>query len=303
MRSHCVGVVIRDRIDLTRHTFNSLFYSTQPKDSYDLILIDNGSSKENSGEIKKLVKLLPVKNLVVMAETSVSKAWNLFLALSQDYEYRLKLDNDIVLHNTVKPPTSTAVQASSPGETDALAGAPRSVSVIKGAGRRTVKRPVNANSSDFLNMMTDFSVEHKTQITSLVPIPPTQVFGVMYKALSESRRNKMPYLIGSCMMISKTAFDKLGYFDERLPRRIDIEYTQRALRNGFNIGYHPYYGTVHLGSDKNTETKEEFQKKQLEANRVELLEPKIEAYSSSQWESVVGLIKEKCNENKVVHLR
>lgn len=314
MRKFAVGCVIKDRWDLTQSTFNGLFYSDQDKSTYDLYLIDNGSSEETSLKIKQYVKsaLLPIKNLIVTPEVSVSKAWNLFLALTKDYEYRVKFDNDIVLHNTIVPRSEKAFtvkqNAMLPNEVDPLAGSPRSFSVIKGIGsahKAKAKRDMikqNMNHSSFLEHMYDFSFENNADLVALVPVSPNETFGKMYDAVLKVRRGGVPYLFGSCMMITKKAFETLGYFDERLPRRIDIEYSQRAIRNNLNIGYHPFYGVAHIGAGKSTESRDKIEQKYQQANMIEINEPRIETKADSQWEKVIAPIQKQCAKNKVLCL-
>lgn len=313
-KRYAIGIVIRDRWDLTQNTFNGLFYSDQDKSTYDLYLIDNGSSEETNLKIKQYVKsgLLPVKNLIVTPELSISKAWNLFLCLAKDYEYRVKFDNDIVLHNTIVPRSEKAFtiqkNVSMPNHVDPSAGSPKSHSVINGIGlsnKSKAKRDMikhNMNHSSFLEHMYDFSFENNVDLVALVPVSPNENFGKMHDAVIRVKRGGIPYLFGSCMMITKKAFDTLGYFDERLPRRIDIEYSQRAIRNNLNIGYHPFYGVAHIGAGKSTESRDQIEQKYQHANMIEINEPKIETKADSQWEKVIMSIQKQCAKNKVLCL-
>lgn len=306
----CIGLVVKNRWELTEKTLNSLFYSDQDKKSYEVILIDNGSSKETQEKLKDYVKssLLPIRNLVIMKEMSVSQAWNLFLCLSQEFENRIKFDNDLILNNTIVPstqPFSVKRNTPAPNEAEALAmsGSPMSVSVVRG---RTIshrrKENILLKHSRFIEHMLDFSEQGNVDLVSLVPVSPNQTFASMLNAIQGRTRNKMPYLFGACMLITRKAFDTLGYFDERLPRRIDIEYSQRAIKNKLNIGYHPFYGVTHIGVGKSTEKQEEIDQKYHEANSIEDTQPAIETRGYSEWEGVFKSLKRYCYGNKVLSL-
>lgn len=312
LKEFCVGIVVRNRIELTESTLMSMYYSDQPKSSYDVIIINNGSDEKTSKSLNNYVKsgFLPVKNLIHIPEISVSKAWNLFLSMSKDYNYRIKYDNDLILQNTINPTNREfskvgRTETSSPADADPLAGAPRSVGIIKGHIHRPKKQKDAAIKvhSCFLDHMKEFATQNNVSLTSLVPISPNETFTRMYHAVLTARRNKMPYLFGACMMVDKKSFDLLGYFDERLPRRIDIEYSQRAIRNKLNIGYHPFYGVVHIGTGNSTESKAEIQEKYNQANEIERTVAPIDQFCSSKWSDKSDKIIEKASKYKILNLK
>ena len=298
MTDFALGIVIRDRWDLTRQTLDSLSFCDQPRDSYDIFLIDNGSSEENRGNLKNYLKssTLPYKSIIFLPENSISKAWNLFLALSRHYDYRVKYDNDLVLPNTISVQQEVNPGAPNPSDYGTNpgaipSGAPR---VGVGAARAAIQRRKEMKKlkshTAFLNHMLDFATENNVHLTSLVPVSPELTFLAMYRAVISRQWAGLPYLFGACMMISRKCFEKIGYFHEKMDRRIDMEYSQRAVKNGMNIGYHPFYGVIHTGAHETTESAELVKMKQQKSIVTEKENP-IETYSNSQWENCIESIE------------
>ena len=308
MNKHCVGIVIKDRWDLTYQTLMSLYYCSQS--SFDLILIDNGSSSENLDNLKEWMEsgLIPVKNLFCLPETPLATAWNLFLAMSKDYRYRTKMDNDLRFFNTpvahVKPlelqPVSPAKKMATPMMTGTNPGATPVASFVKGAGRQHTKKSSQRTHSAFLDHMELYHKRVTADLIALVPVSPKENFAATYKKLHTVTYKDMPYLFGACMLITKKCFDKLGYFDERLPRKIDIEYSQRALRNGINISYHDFYWVSHIGARQSTDDQAARDEKYRQALFIQDSEPPVECYADSEWELILPKIQKLAQENKVV---
>ena len=101
-REYAVGILVKNRPELTEKTLLSLFYADQPPTSYDLYIIDNGSSQRNLNELKEWVgsSVLRTKNMFCLSGYSIPQAWNLFLMATKDYSFRTLMDNDMVLYNT-----------------------------------------------------------------------------------------------------------------------------------------------------------------------------------------------------------
>ncbi len=311
-KKFALGIVIKDRWGLTLDCLNSLYYSDQSVRDYDLFLIDNGSTDENVAHLKQYVKsnLLPVKNLISIPETPVPKAWNLFLLLSKDYDFRVKYDNDLVLKGTIIPsePVPKPKGRSLPGDTGLNPGAVPSAPPIKGLGQiqsnarfRAQAKKIKRHSA-FLTHMREFAEENNVDISALVPVNPEQSFGSMWYEVIRAQWKGLPYIFGACMMITKKCFDTLGYFDERLPRRVDMEYSQRAIRNKFNIGYHPYFHVRHIGAGKSTERTDIIQAKYKECIRIQEEEGNVEKYAHSEWEIASKQIKDLTNDYRVLTL-
>jgi len=242
------------------------------------------------------------------------------LSMTKDYDYRLKLDNDIVMLKTVTPPAKigsdgSPVPDSSPAEVDPLSGSPRSGAIIGGVnsptsrlhspsvgiGSRGKKSFVSDNSSRFIDHLTGFAEANAVDLTALVPVPPTMAFPSAFNEAVNRTLDGRSYLAGACMLISKKAFELLGYFDERLDKRIDIEYSQRAIRNRINIGYHPSYWSIHIGAREPTDEKAVRDQKYAIATQIMQSQP-IPNYSDSTWEKVLRQIKKSSQKHKIVNI-
>lgn len=308
MRQHAIGIVVKDRFDYTEKTLDSLYYADQDKNAYDLFLIDNGSSPATQEKLRRYAQsgLVPVKNLIITPEVSVPQAWNLFLALTAQYSYRTKMDNDIVLGGTLLIPEKKTdiagriIDSPSPADVDPKAGAPLSGVVIKGVGQaaraKTMARPPKIHSC-FLLHMSEFSEQYNVDVVSLVPVAKGQNFATMHELLV---RKPDPCLVGHCMMITRKAFETLGYFDERLPRQVDIDYTKRAIKSKLNIGYHPFYGIIHLGHDKPTEGTSLYNQRIAAASQI--LATPVSAPVPSAWTEYMPEIEKECSNHKIVSL-
>ena len=308
-----IGILIRNRWDLTSNTLMSLYYSSQSKNTYDVFIIDNKSDDSNVKQLKKFVssELLPIKNVYLLSEEmSIPQCWNLFMGLTYDYSERIKIDNDIVLLKTIVPSSSSDKKniIDGPAGVDPLSGAPRSGSIIGGitlnstsatGGIHYKKSDGVPGNSNFIQHMKLFSKENGVEIVSLLPVPPDGLFVNMFNEMIGRKINGRNFLLGGCIQISKKAYDKLGYFDERLSRQIDIEYTQRAIRKGINIGYHPSYWVVHMGAGHPTEPNDQYQIKM--ASSLRSMETPIEK-TTTIWEPVWRQIYLSSKKSKIVNI-
>jgi len=294
-------MVIQNRWSETLQSLQSIYYSDQDKSSFDVYLIDNGSSEENVDNVKEFVKsgMLPVKNLFCMSEMSISKAWNLFLAVSQDYDYRTKYDNDMVLHGTLatKPtqvPQNAVIGGSNPGSIPS--GPP-----IRGIGHHNKHKIVQLHTA-FLDHLQEFSKKYNVDATALIPVIPGQFFGKMMEECASKTWQGLPYLFGACIMISKKCFDMVGYFDERLSRRIDIEYTNRIVKQNMNIGYHPAFYATHIGAVNSTEPKDIREKRYTEATKISENAP-LDGRVPSFWENMLPRLIKSASKTQVLCLK
>jgi len=305
MKKHALGMVVKDRWDITLKSLQSIYYSDQDKGSFDVYLIDNGSTEENVNNIKEFVKsgMLPVKNLFCMSEMSISKAWNLFLSVARNYECRTKYDNDLVLCGTISPsepkpaglPPEVPMGGTNPG---AIASGPP----IRGIGQHRHKKPQKGQThTAFLDHLFEFNKTYNVDLSALVPVTPGQPFDSMMAECASQTWQGMPYLFGACMMMSKKCFDTFGYFDERLSRRIDIEYTQRVIKQGFNIGYHPSFYVNHIGAANSTEPENIRLERYEIATKIGMTAP-LEGYEHSSWEKILPRLDKSANKSKVLCL-
>ena len=95
-------MLTHNRWKFTKQSLYSLYYNAQPKDDYDLYIIDSSDDHGDAASLEAFVKsnLLPVKNVFyVPSELNIAQKANLFLcfAAKMGYEYMVKMDNDVVL--------------------------------------------------------------------------------------------------------------------------------------------------------------------------------------------------------------
>lgn len=313
-KKYCICIVTKDRWNFTKACLDSLYFCSQPKDSYDVVIVDNGSNSDNLTRLRQWAESgdLPLKNLLCIKSVPLPVAYNLAFMMCEDYEYRMKLDNDIVLHSTpmevVKPVDKKAAKLKRNPIDDCvephkIIGAVASYTIGAHPKPKMKRRGRGAMSaSSFLDMLEEFSVESNIGITALVPTEPTRPAALKYKECLNLQERGMSYLMGGCMMVNKATFDTLGYFDESIPRRIDVEYTQRALMSGFNIGYHPHYWTQHLGANVDTDSPPEKQKAIMQANSI-LNQPRNATRQTTRWSSAKDQILRAAADNLIVQLK
>ena len=309
MRKHAVGIVVRDRIDLTKKTLQSLYHTDQLKDSYDLYIIDNGSDPAVSSDLLEWTRssIVPVKNLVKTKSLPIAAAWNLFLSLTTDYHFRTKLDNDLVFANT--PVAAQPFERSerglphsaSPGDAGTNPGAPQVASFVIGAGAKIQKRARKGHTC-FLQHIEDAISDSGLGICAIPAISVRVTMVDAMPALGAKRWRDAPLLVGGCMGITKKTFERLGYFDERLPCHIDWEYSQRAMGAGINVGYTPEYCVIHLGETNPTCPPSVVQKQDMNAKMIGSQIPFKREFVHSKWEQVVPRILKAASKSSVVNL-
>jgi GT2 family glycosyltransferase len=219
-----VGMVIQDRWDLTCQTLDSLSRSPQ---NFHLFLVDNGSSPENAVRLVDYVKTssLPIQHLILIKKLNIAKAFNLTLYLTRNYKYRIKMDNDILISH----PDNNFIER-------------LRLSVATRPMKKLQRRP-------------------SLGVVSILPIAPTlnkpNLINQILHEVSSYREFGKPYLYAACLMITQECFERVGYFNERLERRIDIDYCHRAHDAGFALGYVKNYWVIHLGAGKSTEGRDQ----------------------------------------------
>ncbi len=305
MLKHAVGIVAQNRWNMTYNTLNSICYSQQDKSQYDLYIIDNGSSEEEYENLKVFLSstFVSYKKLIRLGKKiSLPEAWNLFLALSKDYDYRTKLDNDILFEGTSvanwNPPQRTFSAPPPPFEMTNPGGPPEVGPIVSAFNHSNV--PKIKPSSKFLHEMENFMQKNKTHSVSMVPVPYGHQFLDAYMNVVNTKFMDYPCAPGNCMMISKEAFDKIGYFDERIPRLIDYEYTQRMMRKGLNVGIHDSHYVIHMGM--NTPTDGGNVTNNIRTSKDILSKQGTLYYGDSIWSSIIVKIKDIINKNKNIVL-
>lgn len=302
MKTHAVGLLVKDRLELTLKTLSSLYLTEQDKSIYDLYILSNGSTDATIKGIKDWIKsgYVPIKNFLILPEFKISEVWNLFLTMTRKYEWRTRLDNDIIFHGTpvlAKEPTIQAVSMDNVGGVNP--GAIPSVSFVVGASKPTRQKSREQVHSQFLDTMADFSTKNNVDMLSLIPVDPGVPFMQCRQRYSKMSYNGVPYIVGGCQMISHKCVKELGLMRENLPRMEDVEYAQRAIKSGLNIGYHDSYWCYHAGATKHTELENEREKKIQYA--MKMFDEKQEK-EWSRWNGLIKKINKACSENTIINL-
>lgn len=309
MRKHALGIVVRNRFELTQKTFQSLYHTDQLKDSYDLFIIDNGSDPAVAADLKQWIQsaLVPVKNLIRTKNIPIAAAWNLFLALTTEYPFRTKLDNDLIFANTPvadKPFERSGrglPHSASPGDAGTNPGAPQVASFVVGAGAKIQKKSQRGGTC-FLQHIEDAVATSGLGVCAIPTVSMGITLADAMPALGNKRWRNAQLLVGGCMCITKKTYERLGYFDERLPCHIDWEYSQRAMGAGINIGYTPEYCVIHLGEGNPTCLPSVVQERDLAAKMIgSQIEFKRE-FVHSKWEKVISRIRKSAARSSIVNL-
>lgn len=307
-KKSAVGIVIAgDRWDLTQKTLQSLYHTDEPKSGYDLYLINNGCSPVITSEIKQWVQrgLVPIKNIIRTKRIGIGPAWNLFLDITRDYHFRTKLDNDLVFANTpvaVKPyERKKKIRTALPSDAGTNPGAVPVASFIIGAGKRVVRDNMRKDTC-FLQHLEEKIKESDLGICALPAIPVGVALADMLPGISALTWREQPCLIGACMTISKSCFDRIGYFDDDLPCFIDKEYSQRAMGAGINVGYVDNYCVIHIGADIATNSPNQTQQNEWNANKMGENIPFQRGFVHTKWEKVHSKLSTAAAENRVVNL-
>lgn len=308
-----LGIVSCGRSDLTQKTLQSLYHTDQFKDSYDLYIIDNGSDPSDAAELDEWVQssIVPVKNLIRTSRLPIAPAWNLFLALTQDYAYRTKLDNDLIFANTpvaAKPFEKTTKGLPrpdySPDNLGPNPGAPKVAGFTMGAGH-SIKQKTDTHHTRFLEHVEDAILKSNLGICAIPTVSISRTLEQTMPILANKKWRGKAVLCGGCMTITKKTFDTLGYFDETLLAHIDWEYSQRAMfgGSGINCGYTPDYAVIHFGENSPTLPPDIFQKNEMEAT---MLASKLDFkrdFVPSKWQKVASKIIKSANKNTVINLQ
>lgn len=200
---HALGIVIKNRIDFTLKCLEALKKCKQK--NYDLFIINNNSSESETKILTESLQDFNIKEYKTFNEDiDLPVVWNYFLYKTKKYEFRTKLDNDIVVPN---------------------------------------KR--------FLDDMANLSIDG---LNAIIPLNKP----LKFKPIYYSEYSSVPHLYGACFQIPKKTFKRLGYFNEKMPRMIDIEYSRRCIKSGFKLRYVKNYSVQHLGAGKNNTTEQDW---------------------------------------------
>lgn len=288
MKKIALGMVVKDRWELSFAALESLSNSNQ-SNLFDMYIIDNGSEPSVSKRLRDLVTTstsLPIKNLLVAPELELPLAWNLFLSVTTEYPFRVKYDNDLMLPSSmpkISPPKSTPqVGGVNPGAVP---------SKVRIGMHHTPKKQKPEKKPPFLEDMANFSANHAVDVLSLVCVVPGMNFQRTFEDIARRSNN---FVLGGCMMITKKCIETIGYFDERLSRRIDIDYSRRAMASGLNIGYHDQHYLVHNGHASPAKNPAVHTDEKIEQSS---------GYVNSVWEDAIKRVCLAMSNNTIINLK
>jgi hypothetical protein len=311
MKRFALGVLAHDKWDFTQQTLKSIAESSQDPASYDLYVIDNGSTPTNKLLLKQWAEINECKNVFLLGNTSIPIAWNLFLSLTSHYPYRTLMDNDVVLRGTLWAKGMTEMDAlAAHTETQVIdagtnPGCPKNVSIVKGVGMfRRAKKQASSTSgpeSSFLDNAVGFMSRYSVGMMSYVPVVPSTSFDVMMLSFVKDKYRGLPFLTGGCVTIARPTLDAVGYMDERLTRQVFVDYSQRCLRSGHQIGYHDSYWVMHHhvppANQQIVEAERRASMHVLDAD------PKHKRYQGTRWTPIVDAIRNCAETTKIVTLK
>lgn len=306
-----VGILMHNRWDMTCSTLKSISQSDQNKADYDLYIVDNGSSDTTRQQLREWIQKnpLPVKNIFLIPQATIGRAWNLFLSFTKQYPYRVLVENDITFLGTLDAKQSIpekkrwSMPTPEPKDAGVNPGAIPNVCVIRGPGDR--HRPKNHNpaqTSNFVNYLIDFSQKHSADMVACVPVPTGNYFLPVLQSIAEDRFRGDPYLLGGCLLITKKCIDTIGYMDERLPRRVIHDYSQRAINAGLNLGWHDSYWVIHNGWNTPTEGQEE-SKIATQTAMATLAKGSVKGFLKSEWSIVRDDLQANAKNNVVLNIK
>ena len=144
---YAVGILDQGNWELTKTTLDSVLASQQVKQSYDLYVLTISDDEYVKTAIRLACSDVDCK-ILFLDKTKPSVAWNLFLSLTQDYEYRAIINSGIVIEDASPREQFTPLGMTS----GANPGAPRNASIPTGSHRSvTLKRKAEAkNTTKFL---------------------------------------------------------------------------------------------------------------------------------------------------------
>lgn len=307
-KKHAICLVIAgDRWGLTHKTLQSLYHTDEPKTGYDLYIINNGCSPLVTAEIKQWVQtgLIPVKNVIKTKRVGIGPAWNLFLDVTRDYEFRTKIDNDLIFANTpvaLKPyEKEKTIRSASPADAGTNPGAIPVASFVIGAGKKVVRDHMMRHTC-FLQHLEERIKGSDLGICALAAVPVGSTLPDVMPGISQLKWRGQPCLVGACMTITKSCFDQIGYFDDELPCFIDKEYSQRAMGVGINVGYVDGYCVIHIGADNPTNSPERVQQNEWSAERMGESLSFQRGFVHTKWEKVHKKLLTATSGNRIVNL-
>lgn len=222
-----IVIVNSDNTDITLACLESI-YKYPPSLEYEVILVDNHSDPS----------CLPVVNLkfpqVVTVDSSIrqgfAKNYNIGLRLSRG-EYVIILNNDTLIH---------------PGAFDSLVKSFHSPNVGM-AGPKLLSRTGAIQTDSVRSFPTPwYYIGRMLWLDQGSPLGKINASRIR-KKISQQKSGIVEAISGSCMLVSRSALEKVGLLDEGYDFYYeDIEWCHRFHKNGFSIAYVEEAQVTHL---------------------------------------------------------
>lgn len=217
---------------------------------YDLFIIGYDLSDNSKKIIKNYYrkKLLPIKNVIFFDKANLADVYNVILDSTSDYEYLLKTSENVSFLNydiaSYKKPSKT------PDQYGANPGAVKVASFTMGSRQASpVRKKTNIGVLEYIDK---YQKEHNIGICSIASNDYGLPFGSIVPALQLRKYMGMPFVSNGIISAKHYVFEKNGYYNDKIDSScLDIEYSQRAVKNGINIGYFPNMIVFKLKNNSN----------------------------------------------------
>lgn len=302
LNPHAAGLMISHRSLFIHKTLESLQESDLASQGCDLFLILHGTPGLLKTEIlDHWIDALPVKNVLVLPPMKLSVVWNIFLALTKYYNFRTLIDDDLVWpHSGVSEQKSTKTHLHDSivypfHQQTSFQSIPSSV--VMGASEVVPARAMVTHAR-FLETATNVLKSKGWELCSLLPVPVWSTFQEQRRILREHHGVRV--IPGGCVTFTRAAFDQLGFFDERLPRKLWFDYSLRAARQGLKWGVQDQSFVYHLGEGQPADGQEMMRNAQVGLyvldNRPE------EARYRTKWSSIFKFVRREANRSLIVEI-
>ncbi len=201
-------------------------------DSYEIIIVDNGSSDSTGELITSFAEQHPASEVkTVRLEknygTTVSRNMGIRMA-AEESKYICILDSDTVINHR------------------AIA---ELVDVLEEDPLNAVTGPFMVNAADQPQITAKKIPTAMIKICKAIPVRSIQKIGEQkekYDFSDKKRYYPVGYLISACWMIRREVMEEVGLLDEKIfysPE--DVEYCVRIWRNNFRVLYCPEAKIIH----------------------------------------------------------
>lgn len=237
LKKFAFGLIFNDSFEIVK-SLDSFVGSLDSK-LYDLFIIGNNLSDKKKNIVKTYFNknLLPIKNIIFCDKSSLSDIYNILLDVSLDYQYLLKTTENISFLNyevaTLKKPEKT------PDQYGTNPGCVTSVSFVKGVSHAP-KVAKKTNVGNILAYIDKYQKQNNLGICSIASNNYSLPTASIVPALETRKYAGMPFVSNGIICIDRYVAEKNGYYNDKINDNcLDVEYSQRALKNGINIGYFP----------------------------------------------------------------